>query len=363
MFKIEMLPARHGDCLWIEYGSENRCRRILIDGGTTGTSRDLRQRIMGLPESDRQFELLVVTHIDADHIAGILKLIEEDVPGLQFKDVLFNGWRHLPDSPLESLGPVQGERLTALILRKKLPWNDHFERGAVMVTESNPLPTMELSEGMRLTLISPANEQLGKLKPVWEREVKKAGLDPGVLLPEDEEPNTFPSRLERLGTVNLPDIDRLADDPFVADESEANGSSIALMAEYDGQSVLLSGDAHSGVLEAGIDRMLAERGLDRLPLKAFKLPHHGSKANVDAGLLKKVLCNRYLVSTNGAYFRHPDDVAMARVIKYGGDRVQLYFNYCSRFNKIWDEAPLKHDHSYAAFYPKEDTGGAVIELD
>ena len=33
MFTIEMLPAAHGDCLWIEYGSGQEVRRILIDGG------------------------------------------------------------------------------------------------------------------------------------------------------------------------------------------------------------------------------------------------------------------------------------------------------------------------------------------
>ena len=33
MLRIEMLPAAHGDCLWIEYGSGTNVHRILIDGG------------------------------------------------------------------------------------------------------------------------------------------------------------------------------------------------------------------------------------------------------------------------------------------------------------------------------------------
>ena len=76
MFKIEMLPAGHGDCLWIEYGSKEDPFRILIDGGTTGTYKRLKKRLENLSEEDRKFELLIVTHIDADHIAGILKLFE-----------------------------------------------------------------------------------------------------------------------------------------------------------------------------------------------------------------------------------------------------------------------------------------------
>ena len=70
MLKIEMLRAGHGDCLWIEYGDPQHPRRVLIDGGATGThKRALRPKLLGLPEKDRRFELLMVTHIDADHIA------------------------------------------------------------------------------------------------------------------------------------------------------------------------------------------------------------------------------------------------------------------------------------------------------
>ena len=32
MFRLEVLPARYGDCLWIEYGDAAAPRRILIDG-------------------------------------------------------------------------------------------------------------------------------------------------------------------------------------------------------------------------------------------------------------------------------------------------------------------------------------------
>ena len=38
-FDIEMLPAGHGDCLWIEYGDESATHRWLIDCGTQPTRR------------------------------------------------------------------------------------------------------------------------------------------------------------------------------------------------------------------------------------------------------------------------------------------------------------------------------------
>ena len=75
MFRIEMLPAAHGDCLWIEYGSGSAVHRILIDGGPAHAYPALRQRILHLPAGERRFDLLVITHIDADHIEGVIRLL------------------------------------------------------------------------------------------------------------------------------------------------------------------------------------------------------------------------------------------------------------------------------------------------
>ena len=74
MFQIEMLPAGRGDCLWIEYGSCSDVHRILIDGGPEGTYDVLRERILALPPAERRFELIVLTHVDRDHIAGLIPL-------------------------------------------------------------------------------------------------------------------------------------------------------------------------------------------------------------------------------------------------------------------------------------------------
>ena len=92
MFRIEMLPAAHGDCLWIEYGTGRQVHRILIDGGPAHTYPQLRERILHLPASDRCFDLLVVTHIDADHIEGIIRLLRDaQALSCRFQRIWFNG--------------------------------------------------------------------------------------------------------------------------------------------------------------------------------------------------------------------------------------------------------------------------------
>src|SRR6185295_8325573 len=108
-FRIEMLPAKHGDALLIEYGDENRTRRILIDGGPLHAYPDVNERLSKLPPGDQAVELLVVTHVDTDHVEGIIRLMampEQNWP-IYVKEVWFNGWRHIEEA--NDLGGREGE--------------------------------------------------------------------------------------------------------------------------------------------------------------------------------------------------------------------------------------------------------------
>ncbi len=358
MLKIEMLLAGHGDCLWIEYGDPAKPRRVLIDGGATGTyKRALRPKLLALPEKERRFELLIVTHIDADHITGVLELLQDENTGFNANDIWFNGYRHLPDEAPDTMGAVQGEKLTTLLVKPGVSWNAAFGRRAVVVPPDGPLPRVELPGGLVLTLLSPTPAALADLKPQWEKEVRKAGLDPSVEPPGEMETE------EGFELLGVPDVDDLASQPFVEDAAEANGSSVAVLAEFEGRSLLLTGDAHPSVMADAIKRIEPARrdAQGRLPVDACKLPHHASKANVSRGLLGALACQQYLFSTNGAYFRHPDPQAVARVIKWGGKQPALAFNYRTKYNEAWASKPLRERHGYAATYPASESEGIALE--
>lgn len=356
MLKIAMLAAGHGDSLWIEYGDPHQPRRVLIDGGAAGTyKRALRPRLLALPDDQRRFELLIVTHVDADHITGILDLLEDESIGFVAEDIWFNGYRHLPDEAPDTMGAVQGERLTAALTRPGVRWNAAFARRAAAVPADGPLPRVELAGGLALTLLSPTPAKLAELKPKWEAEVRKAGLEPGVAASVET--------AEGFELLGAPDIDALASQPFVEDAAEANGSSVAVLAEFEGRSLLLTGDAHPSVLVDAIGRVAPERrdARGRLPIDACKLPHHASKANVSRALLGALACPQYLCSTNGAYFRHPDPQAVARVIKWGGAQPALVFNYRSRFSSAWASKRLSARYGYTAAYPDGETEGITLQ--
>jgi hypothetical protein len=324
MFDIEMLPAEYGDCLVVTYGTEKQPRRILIDGGTPGTFPRLKQYIEALPRKQRHFELLIVTHIDADHIGGVLPLLRASELEVSFGDIWFNAWHHLVPPQKGFLGPAQGDLLGNLLSqRADLPWNERFKGGTVVVPNSGALPEHTLEGGMRLTLLSPRWEELAALNDKWSDQAFKAGRVPGDVSMLggglDE------SMLELLGPASQ--LTRLVAQRFFPDEAPANGSSIAVLAEYKGKRALLAADAFAPVLLEGVHRL---PDFDTtLEVDAFKLPHHGSKANINDELLRAVPSRRYLVSTSGQRFKHPDEPAMARVLKHGGTGSTIFFNYDS----------------------------------
>ncbi|MFO1303194.1 MAG: MBL fold metallo-hydrolase [Burkholderiales bacterium] len=358
MFTIEMLPSAHGDGLYIEYGATNAPHRVLIDGGTEPAYKTLKARIERLDPAQRHFELLVITHVDADHIGGIVKMLEKRELGATFDEVWFNGFPHLdasdtpPQSDVEFFGAVQGERLSTALLELRIPWNHRFNGGPVRMREDGALPSVTLDGGMRLTVMGPTVAKLAKLKPVWEAECRKAGLDPLEQLPPAPES-------EDVEPMGIPNVDALAGTAFVEDVAPANGSSISLLAEFEGKRVLLGADAHPRTLIDAIDHL--EGPGKTLALSAFKLPHHASQHNVSSELLSRVKCAKYLVSTNGAQFKHPDREAIARVIKHGGPSPKLFFNYETEFNRVWQSPTLQDDWSYAAEYGDAD-GGLVVKV-
>jgi beta-lactamase superfamily II metal-dependent hydrolase len=354
MLKLEMLAAGHGDCLWLEYGDPAHPRRVLIDGGPKSTyARALRPKLGALSADQLPFELMVVTHIDADHIAGSLELLSDAAANFHPREVWFNGFRHLPDEAPKTLGPIQGELLTGRILASKTRWNGAFDEAAVVVPAAGPLPRVELEGGLVLTLLSPTPDRLAALKPQWEDAVRKAGLDP-------ERPAELLTAKEgfQLLSGGPPDVDALAQSPFSEDSAAPNGSSIALLAEFEGRRLLLAADAHPGVLKASLDR-LAAGGKTRLD--ACKLSHHGSKANTSPALLRALDCPVYLFSTNGAYFKHPDREAVARVIKLGGAKPSLHFNYRTDYNSCWDSQPLREEYGYSTVFPAAGEEGLTLE--
>ncbi|GHB67318.1 hypothetical protein GCM10010347_41760 [Streptomyces cirratus] len=351
--RIEVLPARLGDCLLVE------CARgsgppwcMLVDGGPPGTWPRLHTRLSRREPDDRHIDVAVVTHIDSDHIGGMLPFLRSEY-AQDVGDYWFNGPPHMPPASKVEGSVAQGKSLAALLLGESvgavLPWNRAFGGGPIDTGDEFGFIEVPVQDGPRVTVLSPTHERLAVLEREWFEAIDRArrGLQ-GEAAPEVLEP--------------LDDLAAVAAHETADDTTAPNGSSIALLVEHRGARAVLGADAFGPVLGAGLQGVAAHRGLRTLEVDAFKLPHHASRRNVTEALLEAAPARHYLVSTNGDTYHHPDDEALARVVLTAPDGPTLWFNYRTQRTARWADPELCERYGYCVNFPEAPETGTVLEL-
>ncbi len=382
MFRIDMLKAGWGDCLWIEYGDRNAPKRLLIDGGITSTYKLLEKRILDLPEDDRHFELFVITHVDGDHIEGAIKLLgRTDKLGVTFGDIWFNGYKELQVAE-DRMGGMYGEFLSALIEAKGLRHNKAFNETSqtnhpVAIAESGVLPVIEIDMNLTATILSPTRQKLRDLIPRWVEEIEKAGLKPEspleTVLEFLEKRSALKPEDDLLGEGDDDhglDIEGWAELDFPEDHEEPNGSSIAILFEFHDEEddkvkkCLMTGDAFPSVLSSSL-RNLMEPDQPRFELDVFKMSHHGSKKNTSIELLRLLDCKTFMFSSSGQRFSHPNKETIARVLANQKKRSVpcLCFNYLSDLNKLSNvKNSVSGSFPYEVYYAEESSDCVSVKL-
>lgn len=352
---LEVLPAGYGDCLLVSCPVGDRLWRMLVDTGPDECWPQLRERLSKIsPDSlgRRHIDLAVVSHIDHDHIGGAALLFGDKSLGLSFGDVWFNA-----PPRRQARGVAEGVSLAALLgaSQADLPWNKAFGGRHVATSGDGAFVELPTSEGMpRITLLSPTPARLTSLFKVWDRELER------LRRKEAEKPQQ--TGATRRGAAAL-DLEVLAGSVTKVDAAPANGSSIAFLLEHKGASVLLAADAFPTVLSPALQALARHRQQPGgLSVDAIKLSHHGSKGNVTTELLKSVHAEHYIVSTNGAIFKHPDDEAIARVVLNGGRRHNLWFNYRNERSLRWADDSRLAQHGCRVVLPEAGHEGATLPL-
>jgi ribonuclease BN (tRNA processing enzyme) len=315
MFALEALKARFGDALLLHWGTKADPKLAVIDGGPTGVfARSLRPRLERLRE-ERQLAdgdplpiaLMMVSHLDADHITGLLELISElkEVKDAKtdplpwtvdrfwvntFDDLIGNSDPLLTASTSSAgtasiggldLGGVltaqatailatvaQGRTLRDLLRPMQLDGNKPLKSLVMLDKKSKPLTI----DGLELTVVGPEKKQLRKLQRDWDKKIK-------------------PLIKKKTDAAKAAVAEYL-------DTSVYNLSSIVVLVEHKGKSILLTGDARGDLTLDGLEQAgLLKEG--SLHVDVLKLPHHGSDRDVDLDYFQKVTADHYVISADG----------------------------------------------------------------
>lgn len=379
---IKIIPALNGDCFLITAGETN----ILIDGGYVNTySEFLKPLLLEMASKDKNLSLVVVSHIDADHISGILKLIEENESGniIPIKYIWHNAFRHLQqneqidttikeekifnDIKKEELSDSavcvsaeQGSSLASLLLKYKYQWNSQFDGNAVSIDYKNSITVGEST----INLLSPNQKKLESLQKYWRKELYKNGyLDYPhseefwddafeFLLAQDKEELKCDSK--NISYNDNIDFNKIKENPFNPDSSPTNGSSISFILEIDDKKMLFLGDSHSDLVESELKKHLGSKGLP-IYFDLVKLSHHGSFSNNSPRLLELIDSNNWIISSNGKTHNHPDIETLAWILTKD-DKIKrnLFFNYPLAICQNLSSSELKKKYNYEIIFPETE---------
>ena len=312
-FKIRLLKAKHGDSFLIFLDTIT----LLIDGGPSGVYRQyLEPQLKQLTSKDGEppvIDLMMVSHIDADHIDGILdlttELIEADdedrQPIVNIRQAWHNSFSDViaaPDTGTSreiktqsanasqafdelirqirtstgSSGLVlssvsQGRQLRLDLKRLQIDLNRGFQnRIVIQGGRTQPWRSGNLS----IHVLGPTKSEVENLKKTW----KKA----------------LPNILGKNKPAALASAKKL-------DRSVSNLASIVCIVEADNKTILLTGDARGDNILQWLKATDWPHDNGVYHFDAIKLPHHGSDRNVDSTFFETVTANHYLISGNGGH--------------------------------------------------------------
>jgi beta-lactamase superfamily II metal-dependent hydrolase len=378
MLKLEIFAANQGDALLLHHGTEAAPRRMLIDGGAGGTWKSaLQPRLKELGAGAMlgqtlPLELIMVSHLDDDHINGILGLLrsEEDlIDSQQPRTVLPAGlWVNVFEELAASAAPSPAAAAAATAeIAIELDSVAAPESGAVIASIPQGRALRDLARKLKIPMNQP-----------YASALVLAGVQPDHHAFEDIELHVVapsPTRLENLRkawTAYLEakakkDAEAITKSAAYLDESVYNLSSIVALVRQPRQgladlTILLTGDARGD----DILRALRTAGLrtnGTLHLNVLKVPHHGSARNLTQGFFEKVTADHYVFCSDGTD-DNPDDAAlmMLKAARRQGAAYHLWFSYrLDRLAKFVDDARAD-GHIFDATFRDDAQPSLMLDL-
>lgn len=359
---LKTFESGSGDCIFLRLIDNAEQFNIMIDCGVF--TKKIRSFIE--KECNKRIDLLVATHIDDDHIKGLVDMLTE-MQDLQINKILFNCYQDCDEKDKKSIDdslkqkviqladnlPIQSKSYDsnigtykAAMLSKTILTNDKWNNvwyKKYLTTDSEDIVLGD--KWGTLKILSPTKGILEELRTAFRNEFFK-------LLKESASKDAFESQEEfyeiilrflekkekpSLKSTNISAISKYDEKAIVQyanarldNVSLPNKASIAFAWQHGDKRVLFLGDADSEVVAKAIEDKI---GIDKKVYDAIKVSHHGSKHSTCRKLLDLIDSQSYIIT--GGNRERPSIETIARIIlpelSDGVTERTLFFN---RSNEI-----------------------------
>lgn len=352
--KLTLLPSEKGDCILIEGGGV----AILADGGMPGSyQQEVRPFLGRWAATGGTLDLVYVSHVDQDHIGGVLRLLEDlvewrvfrfrkpDRPALRppafaeppaIKRIWHNSFKALVPENNKPIATMLAARANALssmanpaalklaasyrnvaasipeaikVSRRiaadqlAIPLNKEFGGKLAMVRGTRAI-RLKQGSSLSIRVLGPFEKDLEILRDYWN-----------AWLLDAENRKTIKSLEKWLddnkGAIGAGAVSLAIDDEIGRrnNVTEPNLASLMLLLEErvsgGKKRAVLTGDGHHEDVLAGLRHhgLLTEGA--GLHVDVMKVPHHGSEHNMDRAFARRVTADHYVICANGEH-ENPD---------------------------------------------------------
>ncbi len=363
--KLTIFQSDKGDCLLLEAESGEL---MLCDGGMGPSMRNhVRAELGALRDEERELEFAYISHIDNDHISGVLQLLEDEVEWRVYhhhkekgdpvakpkvprppviKGILHNGFRDQITANNKSIASLYAAKAIENLLGTMAPSlfgtaaPDLVKAADEMQAIATGVPhAIEVSKliaadaldiplnkppgvtgparllfagrpgekfalgSLKFTLIGPTAKELRDLRDGWNNWLRNNKQRLKEIRSE------LKKRIDEFSNgalVSSPfDLRDWEGIPDFEGVSVPNVASLMFMVEEeDGKRLLLTGDCQQKFILDGLKRTgFLDDG--HLHLDVLKVQHHGSENNMDIDFAKKVSADHYVFCGNGEH-ANPD---------------------------------------------------------
>jgi len=318
MLTLEALQANDGDCFLVHSGNGGGNALVLIDGGSAGVYRNvIKKRLNQLRANNQKLvlRLVLVSHIDADHITGIrdmFKEMSEEIndghdPDWRVGSLWHNAFENIVRTHSASASTVsvaaaaagefelngpwlkgltdekavavvasvkQGKELQALAKSTGTPINKETGGKLIVAPDSGAL-RIKITEDLTFTILGPQQAEIDALENEWRKSKAKGGADEQAVAAD---------YLNR----TVPNLSSIV---FLAEDRTGGTTRRLLMTGDAGGDLILEGLSAAGLLAAN----------GSIKVDVLKIQHHGSSHSVTQDFFRKVVADVYVVSGNGKH--------------------------------------------------------------
>ena len=323
------IPVDNGDCHFIRLIDGEDQYVIMVDCGSFNNP------VQTYIESEcrKHIDILVITHIDDDHIKGVITMLNKykDDDVFQIDKIWFNSYQSTGEEETRKLTPEETEvilRLKSDLKHKLKPYTGEISTNQSMTLAETILsvpkyekawnlraittstPVQRLGRWGKISFVSPSPERLKDLmkdyaKWIYEHLYRKLGANEKY---EGSE-NIFEILVQYAdvnkhilsdGQVSAAEtlteyLLREKSKPSRLDDSPTNGSSIAFVWKKGRHRILMLGDAWADEVTRGLLKAFS-KGRYPLLFDFVKVSHHASAANTTSTLLDHIDSKDWFIS-------------------------------------------------------------------